>query len=82
MIWLIIKILIIEAILFVIFWQMKFYKGGQFKNNFFSMLKGWLERGFICFGLVNDLEIIIIFFSALKIGTRLHEESSPSKNIK
>lgn len=74
----VVKIFVIEVILFFIFWLMKFYKGGKFKNNFFSMLKGWLERGFICFGLLYDLEIIIVFFSALKIGTRLHEESSPS----
>ena len=79
MILLIIKIFVSEVLLFFIFWLMKFYKGGKFKNNFFSMLKGWLERGFICFGLLYGLEIIIVFFSALKIGTRLHEEGSPSK---
>jgi hypothetical protein len=74
-----IKILIIETLLILLFLIFKFYKGQNFKNNAFSIFKGWVERGFICFGILSNLSIIIIFFSALKLGTRLHDEKQLSK---
>jgi hypothetical protein len=79
MILIIVKILTIEILLFLIFIAMKFYKSQNFKSNANSIIKGWLERGFICFGLLYELEVIIIFFSALKLGTRLHDENQRSK---
>jgi hypothetical protein len=40
------------------------------------LLKGWIERAFICYGLLYNLMIVIVFFGALKLGTRLQDDSS------
>ena len=74
----VIKILIIagiEFLLFLLFLLLGMYRGHSFKNNFRSFLKGWVERSFICFALLNELAIIIAFFGALKLGTRLQDDN-------
>lgn len=75
----IIEILIIagvEVVLFLIFLVIGMYKGHTIRDNFKSLLKGWIERSFICFGLFHDLMIIIVFFGALKLGTRLQDDKT------
>lgn len=39
-----------------------------------SILKGSLERFAILLGLASNLPVIIIFFSAIKLGTRIKEQ--------
>jgi len=68
----------IEVLLSMIYWIMRLYKKNKFKSIIIPLTKGWLERAFICFGLLIELQIVIIFFSALKLGTRLNDDN-PSK---
>lgn len=71
-------IAIIEVILFLVFLAMGMYRKSKFGKVVTSVIKGWVERGFICFGVLNELAVVIIFFGALKIATRLHD-NEPSK---
>jgi hypothetical protein len=38
-----------------------------------AMTKGLLERGVLMMGLVNNMQSVITFFGALKLGTRLKD---------
>ena len=73
----IIEILIIfgaELVLTLIFWFIGMYKRGGFKNFGISLIKGWIERGFVSFGLLMDLPLVLVFFSAIKLGTRFRKD--------
>ena len=42
----------------------------------YSILKGVLERLFIFVGLLNDMPMVVGFFGALKLGTRLDADKN------
>lgn len=63
-----------EIIITLIFKMMGLYKSRGLKNIMISIIKGLLERTFLTFGLISDLAVVVIFFGALKIGTRLSED--------
>lgn len=63
-----------ELILIIIFWLTGMYKRGGFKNFGISLIKGWIERGFVSFGLLMDVPMVLIFFSAIKLGTRFRRD--------
>ena len=42
----------------------------------YSIMKGILERLFIFMGLLNDMPMVIGFFGALKLGTRLDTDKN------
>jgi hypothetical protein len=42
-------------------------------HNGFSMLKGLIERLMLYIGFVANIPTVIVFFGAIKIGTRLKE---------
>lgn len=48
------------------------------QNTKWSVLKGLLERGMLLLGFVASIPTIIVFFGAIKLGTRL-KESNDSK---
>lgn len=64
-----------EILLVLLFWMIKMYSNNR-KEVLISIVKGILERGFLCIGLVLGIDVILIFFGALKIGTRLHEDKT------
>jgi len=64
----------IEIIVTVAFMFMGMYKNRKLKSIFVSISKGLIERAFLTFGLISNLAVVIVFFSALKIGTRLTED--------
>jgi len=74
-------IALIEIILFVTFWIMQMYKGNAWKKNLVSILKGIIERAFLTFALLINIPLVIIFFSALKLGTRLDHESQTKAKV-
>ncbi len=43
--------------------------------SFISILKGFIERLILFFGLIMGYPNMIIFFGAIKLGTRLHEDN-------
>ncbi|MGD8779839.1 MAG: hypothetical protein PVH88_12860 [Ignavibacteria bacterium] len=69
-----------ELILIMIFAIIGMYRGYGFKENTLSILKGILERTFLTFSLVNDLPVAIIFFGAIKLGTRLDHSNNKVTN--
>ena len=62
-----------EIMLVLVFWMIKMYSNDR-KEIIISIFKGILERGFLFFGLLLGVDVILILFGALKIGTRLHED--------
>lgn len=64
----------IEVLLFLCFWVMGLYRKAGIKRVFVSVLKGWIERAFLCYGLHAGVPLVILLFSALKLGTRFKEE--------
>jgi hypothetical protein len=52
-----------------------FVKSNLKKGKDFSLLKGMLERLMLLLGFVYSIPTIIVFFGAIKIGTRLKENS-------
>ncbi len=73
-VWFIVAFAIGEMIALAIFYfiRRKFEPGN--KHTVLSITKGMLERGVMLLGLVLSVPTIIIFFSALKLGTRLKEQ--------
>lgn len=69
-----------ELILILIFAIMGMYKGNGFKDSMISIVKGILERTFLTFSLIVDIPITIVFFSALKLGTRLVQTNDKITN--
>jgi hypothetical protein len=63
-----------ELILFLVFLLMKMYKNDSLKGISISILKGWIERAFLTIGLYLDIPLVLILFSALKLGTRLRQD--------
>lgn len=68
-------ILIGEIVLFAIFWLLGMYKNTRLKANLKSVAKGLFERGFLTLTFWLNFPVALVFFSALKLGTRLDEES-------
>ena len=64
-----------EIILFVMFWLLGMYRKGKFKDHLKSVFKGLFERAFLTISFVFDFSVALVFFSALKLGTRLNEDS-------
>jgi len=64
-----------EVILFLMFWLFGMYRKGKFKDHFKSVLKGMFERAFLTLSFVFDFSVALVFFSALKLGTRLDEDN-------
>lgn len=64
-----------EIILFGMFWLLGMYRKGKFKDHLKSVFKGLLERAFLTISFVFDFSVALVFFSALKLGTRLDEDS-------
>ena len=74
-IFLILFLLACEIVALGFFWLIKMYQNCSKKEIVNSILKGILERGFLLVVLLLDIEVILIFFGAIKIGTRLHNDS-------
>jgi hypothetical protein len=72
----ILYILSTEVVLTILFLIMGLYKQGGFRNVVISILKGWVERAFLCYGLLLDIPLVLILFSALKLGTRFQDSKS------
>lgn len=68
-------ILLGELILFGLFCLFGMYRKGKFKDHLKSGLKGLFERTFLTLSFVFDFPVALVFFSALKLGTRLDEDS-------
>jgi hypothetical protein len=64
-----------ELILFVLYWAFGMYRKGRVKDHIKSVLKGIFERAFLTLSFVFDFSVALVFFSALKLGTRLDEDS-------
>ncbi len=64
-----------ELLLFVIFWLLGMYRKGKFKDHLKSVFKGLFERAFLTLSFVFDFSVALVFFSALKLGTRLDKDS-------
>lgn len=64
-----------ELILFVIFWLLGMYRKGKIQDHIKSILKGLFERAFLTLTFVFDFSVALVFFSALKLGTRLDSDS-------
>ncbi len=60
------------------FWLLAKYNGD--KISLASILKGIFERAFICFSLIAGYPHVITLFAALKIATRIKEESKISND--
>lgn len=68
-------ILLGELILFGLFWLFGMYRKGKFKDHLKSVFKGMFERAFLTISFVFNFSVALVFFSALKLGTRLDEDS-------
>jgi len=55
-------------------------KYNQDKISFSSVMKGIMERAFICFSLLVGYPHILTLFAALKIATRIKDESKISND--
>lgn len=64
-----------EILQIVIFRIIGMYKNNNGRQVSISITKGLLERFFLSFCLAINLPIIIAFFGAIKIGTRLDNEN-------
>lgn len=72
-------VLFTELISLPVFWALrKFYgrEAGNSRDQFMSVLKGMLERVVLFVALVNDVPTIVVFFGAIKLGTRITDTSS------
>jgi hypothetical protein len=69
-----------EIIAFFLFtWVRKKFSGG--KKVDWSILKGLIERLMLLLGFVAAIPTVIVFFGAIKLGTRLKESNdSPISN--
>ncbi len=58
------------------------YEGKKIRGSASTLVKGILERFMIFLGLCCDLPTVIVFFGALKLGTRLkeHQDSKVSND--
>lgn len=66
-----------EAMALVVFWFiLKTLGGDKIRPKPLESLKGLLERLALLTGLVLQFPQVLIFFGALKIGTRLSSETS------
>jgi len=68
-------ILIGEVLLFAIFWTLRMYEDSKLKTNLKSVAKGLFERAFLTITFYLNLPVALVFFSALKLGTRLDEKN-------
>ncbi len=68
-------IVIAEALLFLIFWVFGMYKHDRLSTNLKSVAKGLFERAFLTITFYLNLPVALVFFSALKLGTRLDEKN-------
>jgi hypothetical protein len=50
-------------------------EGNTTQKADWSVLKGLIERGMLLLGFVASIPTIIVFFGAIKLGTRLKESS-------
>jgi hypothetical protein len=64
-----------EAIALIVFKKIreKYHPAERHLNE--SIFKGMLERLLILFGLINDIPTVLIFFGAIKLGTRLKPDT-------
>ena len=61
----------IEVLLSMIYWIMRLYKKNKFKSIIIPLTKGWLERAFICFGLLIELTNSYYISQFLKIRDKI-----------
>jgi hypothetical protein len=71
-------ILAIELLLIFFFNLIGMYRHKSFRTNLMALMKGIFERSFVTIGLMVDLPVAIVFFGALKLGTRLDDENKNS----
>jgi hypothetical protein len=75
--WFGVAFLSIELFSLFIFYQIRKKYAPANHNSGSSVIKGMLERFAVLLGLAAQIPTIIIFFSALKLGTRLKEQQEP-----
>jgi hypothetical protein len=73
-IWFAVAFIAGEIISLVVFYMLRKKYEKNNTKTFISVIKGQLERFAILMGLVASIPTIIIFFSAIKLGTRLKEQ--------
>lgn len=71
-------IIITELLSILFFWLIAKYN--KDKISLASVLKGILERAFICFSLLVGYPHVLTLFAALKIATRIKDESKISND--
>lgn len=71
-----------EIVAGIIFYFIRKRYEGKKASGASALVKGILERFMIFLGLCNDLATVIVFFGALKLGTRLkeHQDSKLSND--
>jgi hypothetical protein len=67
-----------ELVALLVFYFIRNHFDPAAKNRNISIIKGFFERFALLLGLVAQLPTIIIFFGAIKLGTRF-KESQESK---
>lgn len=71
-----------EIIAGIVFYFVRRKYEGKGKQGASTLMKGILERFMIFLGLCCDIPTVIVFFGALKLGTRLkeHQDSKVSND--
>lgn len=71
-------IILIELLSILFFWLLAKYNKGSFGVN--SVLKGVFERFFVAYSLYLGYPQVLTLFAALKIATRIKDESKISND--